>query len=83
MNKRMSKKVVRQSVKIGDLVKCIWQPGVSHIENDHAVPLNITIKDEIGIIVRQDEYLNIVLFPRVAHEQPLADRVLEIISESR
>ena len=70
-------------MKVGDLVKCIWQPGVSHIENDRAVPLNITIKDEIGIIVRQDEYLNIVLFPRVAHEQPLADRVLEIISESR
>ena len=70
-------------MKVGDLVKCIWQPGVSHIENERAVPLNITIKDEIGIIVRQAEYLNIVLFPRVAHEQPLADRVLEIISESR
>ena len=74
---------MRSSVKIGDLVKCIWQPGTSHIENDRAVPLNITIKGEVGIIVRQDEYLNIVLFPRVAHEQPLADRVLEIISESR
>ena len=79
----MSKKVVRQSVKIGDLVKCIWQPGVSHVENDHAVPLNITIKGEVGIIVRQNDELNIVFFPQFTHEQPLASRVLEIISESR
>ena len=69
-------------MKVGDLVKCIWQPGVSHIENERAVPLNITIKGEIGIVVRQDEYHNFVLFPRVAHEQPLADRVLEVISAS-
>ena len=55
---------------------------MSHIENERAVPLNITIKGEIGIVVRQDEYHNFVLFPRVAHEQPLADRVLEIINES-
>jgi hypothetical protein len=70
-------------VKVGDLVKCIWQPGVSHIENDRAVPLNITIKGEVGIIVRQGEGHNIVSFPHLTHEQPLADRVLELISESR
>ena len=47
-------------MKVGDLVKCTWQPGVSHIENERAVPLNITIKGEIGIVVRQDEYHNFV-----------------------
>ena len=74
---------MRSSVKIGDLVKCIWQPGTSHIENDRAVPLNITIKGEVGIIVRQNDELNVVFFPQFTHEQPLASRVLEIISESR
>ena len=70
-------------MKVGDLVKCMWQPRVSHIENDCAVPLNITIKDEVGIIVQQNECHNIVSFPQLMHEQPLADRVLEVISESR
>jgi len=69
-------------VKVGDLVKCTWQPGVSHIENERAVPLNITIKGEVGIIVQQKESHNIVSFPQFMHEQPLADRVLEVISES-
>ena len=69
-------------MKTGDLVKGMWQPGVSHIENDRAVPLNITIKGEVGIIVRQGEGHNIVYFPQLMHEQPLADRVLEVISES-
>ena len=69
-------------MKVGDLVKCIWQPGVSHIENDCAVPLNITIKGEVGIIVQQNESYNIVSFPQFMHEQPLADRALEVISAS-
>ena len=71
-------------MKVGDLVKCTWQPGVSHIENDRAVPLNITIKGEVGIIVQQNEChnINIVSFPQLMHEQPLADRVLEVISAS-
>ena len=69
-------------MKVGDLVKCIWQPGVSHIENDCAVPLNITIKGEVGIIVQQNESYNIVSFPQLMHEQPLASRVLEVINES-
>ena len=70
-------------MKVGDLVKCIWQPGISHIENDRAVPLNITIKDELGIIVQQADELNIVFFPHLTHEQPLSSRVLEIVNESR
>tara|TARA_B100000287_G_scaffold417771_1_gene453911 strand:- start:133 stop:357 length:225 start_codon:yes stop_codon:yes gene_type:complete len=74
---------MQRDMEVGDLVKCIWQPGTSHIENDRAVPLNITIKGEVGIIVRQDDELNIVFFPQFAHEQHLASRVLEIISESR
>ncbi len=56
---------MQRDMKVGDLVKCIWQPGTSHIENDRAVPLNITIEGEVGIIVRQDDELNIVFFSTV------------------
>ena len=70
-------------MKAGDLVRCTWQPGVSHIdENECAVPLNITLKGEVGIIVRQDNDRNIVFFPQHAHEQALAHSALEIINES-
>lgn len=70
-------------MKVGDLVRCIWQPRSSHIENDCAVPLNITIKGEIGVIVQRSQCHNIVSFPQLMHEQPLSDRVLELVNESR
>jgi hypothetical protein len=41
-------------MKIGDLVRCIWQPGVSCIVNDRAMPMEYTIKDEVGFIIDMD-----------------------------
>jgi hypothetical protein len=38
-------------MKVGDVVRCTWQPRTSHVENDCAVPMKLTIKGELGIIV--------------------------------
>ena len=38
-------------MKVGDLVKCNWQPATSHIEDDCAVPMKFVIKGEIGIVI--------------------------------
>ena len=37
-------------MNIGDLVRCIWQPGVSRVENDCALPMKHIIKGELGLI---------------------------------
>lgn len=73
-------------MKVGDLVKCNWQPGTSHIENDCAVPMKFIIKGEIGIIIgkRDQRHIgssyNLVLFPKFGYKHTLSDHALDLLS---
>ena len=73
-------------MKVGDLVKCNWQPGTSHIENDCAVPMKFIIKGEIGIIIgkKEQRYIgssyNVVLFPKFDYKHTLSDQALDLLS---
>jgi len=69
-------------MKVGDLVRCIWQPTTSRVENDCAMPMEHTIKGEFGIIVKQHNYYHRVLFPKLGYEHDLAYSSFEVISES-
>ena len=52
-------------MNVGDLVKCIWQPGVSRVENDCAMPMKHTIKGEFGIIVKHEDHRYNVIFSQL------------------
>jgi hypothetical protein len=73
-------------VEVGDLVKCNWQPGSSHIEDDCAVPMKFIIKGEIGIIIgkREQRYMdssyNVVLFPKFDYKHTLSDSALDLLN---
>ena len=73
-------------MKVGDLVKCNWQPATSHIEDDCAVPMKFVIKGEIGIIIgkREQRYMdnsyNVVLFPKFGYKHTLSDSVLDLLN---
>ena len=47
-------------MKIGDLVRCIWQPGCSHYDREKkcVVPMKYIIKGKIGIITKINDKLN-------------------------
>jgi len=73
-------------VKIGDLVRCNYQPGSSGYNTATGCmkPMLHRIKDELGIIVRyRDELSAVVYFPQFGYEHPLSRKTLELISESR
>ena len=67
-------------MKVGDLVRCTFQPGSSRIENGCAVQMEHYIKDELGIIVKQYKHFNVVLFPKYSYEHDLSDRALEVLT---
>jgi len=71
-------------MKVGDLVRCIWQPGVSHIENDCAVSMQHHIKGELGIVIgirpigeRSPMYTT--AFPQHHHTHELSYRAFEVL----
>ena len=70
-------------MKIGDLVKCVWQPRSAGVVNDCAIPMEHTIKDEFGIIVRQHAHYHVILFPQFGYEHDLCASAFEVIRESR
>ena len=71
-------------MKVGDLVRCIWQPKVSRIENDHCTMLHLTLKGEVGIVEEErNTGTFFILFPRFGYRHPLCADALEVISESR
>ena len=72
-------------MKVGDLVKCTWQPRSSgYVKGAGCLPMKHTIKGEMGIYVKhRDDGSGIVLFPQIGYEHTLAWSVLEVISESR
>ena len=66
-------------MKIGDLVRCTWQPGSSHIENGAAVQMEHYIKGELGIIVRQYKHYHRVSFPQLGYEHDLSKNAIEVL----
>jgi hypothetical protein len=75
-------------MKIGDLVRCVFQPRVSRMENDHVIAMEYHIKGELGIIIEireghgQSHHFN-VLFPQFGYTHPLSWRVIKLISEGQ
>jgi len=67
-------------VNIGDLVKCIWQPTTSRVENNCAMPMEHTIKGELGIIVKQHKHYHRILFPQLGYEHDLSASAIEAVS---
>ena len=68
-------------MKVGDLVKCIWQPGTARVVNGRAIPMKHHIKGEYGIIVRQHAHYHVILFPKFGCEHDLSPSALELIHE--
>ena len=71
-------------MKVGDLVKCSWQPKMEkYIDGVGCIPMKYTIEGEIGIIIDQKLHYHKVLFPRFGYIHPLSENALEVINESR
>ena len=70
-------------MKVGDLVRCVWQPKGSGVRDGSVMPMKYHIKGELGIIVRQQAHYNVILFPKFGYEHDLSPTALEVISESR
>ena len=71
-------------MKVGDLVRCVWQPGVSHIdENNCAVQMEHYIKGELGIIIKQHKHYHRISFSQFGYEHDLSASAIEVINESR
>ncbi len=72
-------------MKVGDLVRCNFQPrtsGYNH-KKDRLLPCSHTIKGELGIIIAINQNHHYVMFPQFGYTHPLANGVLEVISENR
>ena len=69
-------------MKVGDLVKCLFQPLTSKIQHGVCIPMKHTIKGELGIVVAiTSAGTPRVLFPRFGYEHPLACSALEKLSD--
>ena len=68
-------------MKVGDLVRCVWQPRGSEVDKKTqcVLPMKYEIKGECGIIIRRDKGSNIVMFPKFVYEHSLADSALELL----
>jgi len=72
-------------MKVGDLVRCVWQPTTSRVENDCALPMKHTIKGELGLITDvyhsrygdRDRYK--IAFPQLGYAHTLSDSAFEVI----
>ena len=77
-------------MKVGDLVRCLFQPRGSWDEETRTVgKMNYHIQNELGIIVKDygpGDHRRLVSFPKFSgYAHPLSFRALEMIShvESR
>ena len=72
-------------MKVGDLVRCVWQPKVSkYIAGKGCISMKHTIKGEFGIITELRHGGGcFVTFPQLGYTHPLANSAFEVISEGR
>ena len=64
--------------RLGDLVECTWQPGVSHYDSKRGQMMRMkhVIKDEMGIITEVEDGTDntlryTILFPRHSYSHTL------------
>ena len=69
-------------MNVGDLVQCVWQPRCACVKDGRAMPMEHTIKEEFGFIVRQHAHYQVVWFPHLGYTHDLSSNALELISES-
>jgi len=71
-------------VKVGDLVRCTWQPGVRGVVNNIAIPIEHIIKGEFGIVVGVDPHRAAISFPSCGgYIHRLSRRAYEVLNENR
>ena len=72
-------------MKVGDLVRCVWQPGAAGVDKKTQciIPIQHTIKGEVGIIIKQHKHCHRVLFSQFGYEHDLAKSAIEVVSENR
>jgi hypothetical protein len=72
-------------MKVGDLVRCTWQPSVRGVVNNAAVPIEHTIKGELGIVIEiNDPFRVAISFPsRGGYIHYLAKSAYEKLNENR
>ena len=77
-------------MKVGDLVRCMWQPG-TNVKDGRAIPMEHIIKGRFGIIIGMrptfyskpyESETPIVLFPQIGYKHPLSESALELINEA-
>jgi hypothetical protein len=70
-------------MKVGDLVRCIWQPRVSkYIKGKGCISMKHTILGELGIIVHQRLEVDhhTILFLKFGYEHIFSSGAFEVIS---
>jgi len=72
-------------MKIGDLVRCTWQPGGRYNVATNCVDkMEYHIEDEVGIIIKDlGGHLRGVYFSQFSYTHHLSTSALEILNESR
>ena len=74
-------------MKVGDLVRCLFQPRGSWDEETQTIgDMEYQIQNELGIITKDHEradHLKLVLFPQFGYTQPIAISALEMICEGQ
>jgi len=71
-------------MKVGDLVKCVWQPTCSRVVDNYAFSMEHTIKDELGIIVKHQGHRYDIMFPQLdGYTHWLSHSAFEVINECR
>jgi len=69
-------------MKVGDLVRCVWQPGASGVDEktECVIPMKHTIKDEFGIIIRVQGYRCKIMFSQLdGYTHWLSTNAFEVI----
>ena len=71
-------------MKVGDLVRCLFQPRSSSVQNGACLPMPHIIKGELGVILKaRNNESSRVAFPQLGYAHALSNSVLEVVSESR
>ena len=72
-------------MKIGDLVRCLWQPGGRFNVSTNCVEnMEYHIENELGIITKDlGGSRRAVCFPQFSYTHRLATTALELLNENR
>lgn len=83
---KMKMAISRLSVKVGDIVRCKFQPSSSRYNTKTGCmePMLYHIKEELGIFMgARDKHSGIVFFPQFNYQHYIAFKSLEVVSEGR